>query len=516
MDNPMLAALLDAREQQRILQDREELPKNMTLFVQKAWPVLKPQELYRHNWHIEAICERLQAISAGQILRQQIWVPPGTMKSLTVSVFWHAWEWILRPSLRYWGASYETRLAGRLSSMSRDLMMSEWYQTRFGSGWEFTREAEYYYANNVGGTRLATAPQSTGSGEHGDRIIIDDPINARAADATSGTVLDEANSWYDGTVSSRGIGDDHVRVIVMQRLHEKDLAAHVLDLEEWEVLCLPERYFPKHPFMWPDDPRQVEGELLWPAHRGEKLSNALARALGPRAAGQLQQMPSAREGQIIKRHWWRFYDSRIRSEEKWAQLPKFTMIVTSVDTPLKDKETSDNVAAQVWGVKGADRYLLDLRLGKMNYGLAKRTVKEMGQWARKTWPYCPHFVLIENAGYGPELIDDLKRELTGVTKIPGGNEGNKETRAESATDSLESGNQFLPGYGPPWQPAYDEAKTPADVVAFIDNLALFNNAAHDDDVDAWSQVHNWLRGRQAQPIRTGKARPRQQAALPRR
>jgi predicted phage terminase large subunit-like protein len=182
--------------------------------------------------------------------------------------------------------------------------------------------------------------------------------------------------------------------------------------------------------------------------------------------------------------------------------------VISVDTPLKDKESNDNVAVQCWGVKGADRYLLDLRLGKMNYGLAKRTIREMALWSRRLWRGCRHPVLIENAGYGPELIVDLKRELTGVLPIIPGAEGNKEQRAEAASDGLESGNYFLPGYGPPWQPAYDEHRTPADVAAFIHSCALFPNAAHDDDVDAWSQVGNWLRDKSAQPIRTSKIRLR--------
>ena len=35
----------------------------------------------------------------------------------------------------------------------------------------------------------------------------------------------------------------------MQRLHENDLAAHVLETREpWDVLCLPERYEHDHPF----------------------------------------------------------------------------------------------------------------------------------------------------------------------------------------------------------------------------------------------------------------------------
>jgi predicted phage terminase large subunit-like protein len=158
----------------------------------------------------------------------------------------------------------------------------------------------------------------------------------------------------------------------------------------------------------------------------------------------------------------------------------------------------------VWGINNADRYLLDLRLAKMNYPTAKRTVREISQWARRTWR-CRHYLLIENAGYGVELIDDLKRELTGVVKIVPGAEGNKIQRAEAASDALESGNCFLPGYGPPWQPVYDETKTSADIAGFVSNAALFPNAAHDDDVDSWSQTMNFIRNRTTQPTRTSSA-----------
>ena len=215
---------------------------------------------------------------------------------------------------------------------------------------------------------------------------------------------------------------------------------------------------------------------------------------------------------MLKVAWWRFYDSEIRSKEQWSRLPKFRLLVISVDTPLKDKEQSDNIAIQCYGVKGADRYMLDLRLDKMSKGRARREIKEMWRWARSTWRGVPIYVLIENAGYGVELMDDLKREITGVTKIPAGEEGNKTIRADSASDALESGNYFLPGFGPPWQPAYDETKSPADIAAFIHNCALFPNVKHDDDIDAWSQFGIWIGKRSTQPARTLSAFKNRRAA----
>lgn len=520
--SPLLQELYRAREKRAIADDRVACEKSLVHFIKSGWQAFKPESEYVSNWHIEAVCEKLEAVSRGEIYRLQIWVPPGTSKTATVSVFWPAWEWTTNPWLRYWGASYETRFAARVAAMSRDLMLSEWYRERWGEFFRFTRDAEGYFANNKGGTRLATAPESTGTGEHGHRILIDDPINANATNANSKIELYDANRWYDTTVVSRGIdiGFRHARVLIMQRLHEEDLAEHLIKLEgwdreggDWHVLCLPERYEPSHPFVWPDDPRKKEGELLWPAQRDEKASNALAKSLGPhRAAGQLQQRPAAKEGDILKRAWWRFYDPRIKEKEDWSQLPNFSMIVMSIDCPLKDKQTNDNIAIQTWGIHGTHRYLLDLRLDKMSYSSAKRAVKEMAQWARRTWPRAQHKVLIENTGYGTDLILDLKDEFTGLTKINPQQDGDKVVRADRASDALESGHCFLPGYGPPWKPpVYEETKTPPAVSAFVHNCSLFPNGAHDDDVDAWSQMVNWMRGKQTRPIRTSSAVRRRRA-----
>jgi predicted phage terminase large subunit-like protein len=533
VSTPLVEAVDAELNRRQIEEDRERLPQSLYEFVKASWNEVEPLVPFVDNWHLTAICEHLEACSRREIERLQIWVPRASMKSRLVSCFWHAWEWTHSPWVRVFSVSYDLRLSGRLASDTRDLMMRPWYQDRWGHMFEFTREGERYYGNSHGGTRLATATKGGALGEHGNRILIDDPINVRQAEANSGLLLQEANDWYDSVVPGTRL-NPCAEVIIMQRLHENDLAGHALagEYHDWTVLCLPERFEVSHPYAWrkprldenvvkhlPDelkdgDPRQ-EGELLWPARRDERASNAMAAGLTSfRAAGQMQQRPASREGEILKTDWWRFYDPRIRDKDDWDKLPRFTSVVVSVDTPLKDKESSDNVAIQCWGVRGADRYLLDLRLDKMNYPTAKRQIKEMTRWARKRWPSCAHHVLIENAGYGVELIVDLKREITGVTKVSPGIEGNKVSRAESASDALESGNCFLPGYGPPWQPAYDEKRTPASVAGFIHNAAVFPNSKHDDDVDSFSQAMNWLRSRSMRPGRTlSPFKGRRRAAL---
>jgi predicted phage terminase large subunit-like protein len=378
-----------------------------------------------------------------------------------------------------------------------------------------------------------------GTGEHGHRILIDDPINAKDADATSKVTLDSVNQWFDGTVPSRGLDGvhladgrtmDHARVIIMQRLHEEDLAAHALEIEDWVVLCIPERYYSGHPYAYRGQAGRVsaedkgstlgagdmraEDELLWPDRRNERASDALARQLKHRAAGQLQQMPAPKEGQTLLRSWWRFYPPNLFEDAN--RRPKCTMIVQTIDCPQKDKQKNDMVSIQAWGVKGADRYLIDITTTHMNFFRAKRAAIEQAKHVRKMYPRARHKVLIENGGYGPELYVDLKRILTGCEKIAGGQDGNKEVRADSAADDLQSGNCWLPGIGGGADTSLGPAATISkEIHDFIESCAVFPHGKHDDDVDAWSQAMNWLRSQVIVPGRTSSAfkhRRRERAA----
>jgi predicted phage terminase large subunit-like protein len=338
-------------------------------------------------------------------------------------------------------------------------------------------------------------------------------------------MLAQASDWWGSTWASRlndSVTRKGVKIVIGQRIHTKDLIGYLLSDDEnardWVHLCLPALYEKKHPYRYPvqrklssgrviqGDLRRKENEPLAPSYMDlATLRDATRDMTSHVFSGQYQQRPAPREGAILKREWWRFYDPRHRGVPD--KLPRFGMVVLSVDTPQKDKETSDNVAITCWGIAGADRYLLDIEMQRMNYGKAKRRVLEMTNWARKLWPNCAHFILIENAGYGVELIVDLRREVTGVTKISPAKDGDKVMRAESASDSLESSNVFLPGVSlqQDGTGGMNERESPADIVAFVNSCALFPYGSHDDDVDSWSQAMNWLRGRSQSPARTASA-----------
>lgn len=486
-----------------IADEARELERSLRAFVRAAWHVVWPATTYVHGWHIDAICDHLEAVSRGEIRRLQIWVPPGTMKSTLTSIMWPAWEWATRPQLRYITASYDLDLAQDFAVKSRDLLRSAWYQTR----WPHVllkrdQDLKRSYANTAGGTRMVSSPSSTATGRHGDRILIDDPLNAR--EVASEAKLAEVADWHDGTLSTRFADPKTgVEVIIQQRLAERDLAGHVIAAaaHEWTVLCLPEEYEPRHPYAWDGDPRNVEGELLWPDRVGDPEHLARLLELGPhRAAGQLQQRPAAREGAILKRAGWKFFPKRWLDDDE-PGLPQFRSIVQSWDTAFKDKTSSDYVVGQVWGVAGADLYLLRVTRDRLSLSLTKAAMRELTSWTRARWPMLPERILIEKSANGVEIIEELKRELRGVTPVVAS--VSKIARAEAAEPALAAGNVYVPGQAEPDDPSgYNSAVTPAWAAQLIEEAATFPNGDHDDSVDAFTQAVNWTRGRSLAPSRS--------------
>lgn len=71
-------------------------------FVRQAWPIVEPGTALVWNWHLDVICDALQRQIEGdpEYRKLLVVVPPGFMKSLLVSVFAPAWEWLHNPCRR--------------------------------------------------------------------------------------------------------------------------------------------------------------------------------------------------------------------------------------------------------------------------------------------------------------------------------------------------------------------------------------------------------------------------------
>jgi predicted phage terminase large subunit-like protein len=489
------AALAHRREQDAIAEEAATFPESFILFVPAAWPVLEPTTPYVPNWHVDAICAHLEAAAAGEISRLLINIPPRHMKTTLVSVMWPAWLWTHKPHLRFLTASYGANLAERDAVRARDLIRSPWYQQRWPLGIKNDVNRTNRYENTATGCRVATGVGGEATGEGGDVIIIDDPH--KLEEAMSGPARARVIDWHDGTMSTR-LNDPNtgVEVVVMQRHHERDLSGHLLDRSGWTHLCLPSRYESRHPFVWPDDPRTQDGELLWPEHVPETALAGIEHTMGSfRAAGQLQQRPAAAEGDLLNRRWWRFFEPAWLEPENLAMLPAFTTVVSSWDTAFEDKTSSDYVVGQLWGLHGPDRCLLRSYRRHANLHQTKDAMADMYTWGVERWPGAAHSILIEKSANGAEISSQLRHELPGVTAVIVSTD--KITRAIAAAPPLESGNVFVPGRATPDTAAGYQA--PDWVTDLIDEAAAFPKGRYDDQVDAYSQAMNWASTRH-QPI----------------
>lgn len=346
-------ALIDA-DQVLIDLDRAEAKASLSSFISMAWHITEPGQPYIHGWHIDALCEHLEAITDGVEVNGETYnrllinIPPGTMKSLAVSVFWPAWEWgpCDMPHLRYVCASHSQELAIRDTMRMRRLIMSEWYQARWpGVKMTADQNAKTKFENESGGFRQAAAAGSI-TGSRGDRVIIDDPHSVEGANSEQ--MRASTVEWFLEAVPTRVNNPrESAIVVVMQRLHEEDVSGVILDKQlGYDHLMLPMEYDPSRAYPTKigfTDPRTEAGELLFPARFPPDVVARDKRIMGPYAtAGQFQQEPTPRGGGVIKREWWRLYDADV--------FPPMEFVVAALDTAYTLKSENDYSALTVWGL----------------------------------------------------------------------------------------------------------------------------------------------------------------------
>ena len=380
----------------------EKARRDLHEFVMQAWHVLEPGTGFVDGMHVQAICAHLQAITEGRLANLIINVPPGHAKSLLTAVFWPAWWWIHAPQTRFLFASYSMTLSVRDSVRCRRLIESPWYRERWGSLYQLTSDQnqKHRFENNRTGYRIATSVGGSATGERADVVVVDDPHSV--AQAVSDVERRTAVEWWNGTMSTRlnDLRTGH-KVVIQQRLHEADLTGDLLQKGGYELLCLPAEFEPERrcttSIGW-TDPRTEAGELLCPERVNRQDLEHLKVSLGSfRYAGQCQQRPSPAEGGIFKRMWFGFWKPahlelppvQVRTPDGQmvsiaaVSIPELDNLVQSWDMSFKDGASSDYVVGQVWGAKGADRFLLHQCRGKMDMPATKEAVRALSEhWPR--------------------------------------------------------------------------------------------------------------------------------------
>ena len=435
---------------------REMQTRSMHDFIKGAWSTLEPGRQFHDNWHIQAICEHLEAVSKSEIRRLIINIPPRHMKSLTCAVAFPCWTWIKQPWKQFLFASYNQALSTRDNVKCRRLMTSPWYRERWGDSFKLTTDQnqKHLFENNKNGHRIAPSVNAGLTVDGGDVIVIDDPHNVKQAESEA--IRSEVLEWWDTAVPSR-LNDPTTGafVIIMQRVHQSDLTGHILQRwkeavadplqthpEAWTHLCVPAEFEIEHPHYYQtalksathqEDPRITEDELLWPSRFPEKALANLKASLGAYgSAGQLQQRPSPKGGGILRENWWKIW-------EKDAE-PDFVYILQSWDTAFSEKDTASYSACTTWGVFTHNGHYAIMILNRWR---DRVPYPELRKQARKQYDsYSPDAVLIEKKASGQSLIQDLR--MMGIPCITYSPDRDKVSRCHAASPLLEGGVVWRP------------------------------------------------------------------------
>jgi predicted phage terminase large subunit-like protein len=473
------------------------LKRSLLAFTREAWLILEPEHPFVQNWHIEELCTLLEQVAAGfghagmpaqftthePIDRVVINIPPGTMKSLLVSVIFPCWLWARNPKLRILTAAYSDKRALDANLKARLLLKSQWFQQLFPLEFVEDQDTKGRFDTTKGGWRIATSVGGEGTGLHPDLIVIDDA--ATAADAQSEAERKKVNGWFDQTVSSRGVSRGVKVIVIGQRLHEEDLPGHLLKRAGWTHVCWPMRFMTARPATDtqpgyqpdPRDHRTKEGDLLFPQLFTEAKVRQLELDLGPYGtSGQLQQQPSPEGGGLFKREWFKFVDAA----------PALARRCRGWDTAASEGKGDYLVGVKIseefeWDVKDGKRkfqstgrfFVEDVQRDQLGPDGVDKLMKVTAQLDGKA---CSVREEKEGGSSGVIVINARTKLLRGFNYAGVQLGGSKVTRAKPFRSQCEGGNVYL--VKAHWNEAY------------IVELCAFPTAKHDDQVDASSCAFN--------------------------
>jgi predicted phage terminase large subunit-like protein len=446
------------------------LRADLRSFIRKVFSTVSPGEPYLHNWHIETIAYQLERVFLGETTRLLINQPPRSLKSICASVAYVAWLLGRDPTRRVIAVSYSGDFAAELHRQFRQVASSEWYAALFPHT-RWAKETGLEFVTTLGGGRYATSVGGTLTGRGADLIVIDDPLNA--AEAQSEAARKRVIDWFGGSLVSR-LNDKRTGTIVavMQRLHEDDLAGHVLRQGGWEHLDLPAIAVEEQVLQLGPERRHLRrvGDVLHPEREDFAALEALKRELGGMMfSAQYQQRPVPLEGNLVRRAWFRYFTP--------STLPRpsyLTKIVQSWDVAMQTGETNDYSVCTTWRADQDDVYLLHVFRGRLEYPELRRKVIALAE------EHGCSRVLIEDAGPGMNLLQDLRHSPAPGRLRPIGirPEGGKLERMAAQTAKIEAGHVHL-SENAPW------------LGEFLSEILAFPNGRHDDQVDSFSQFLFW-------------------------
>lgn len=432
-----------------------------------------PHKWYPSKFHMY-LCDEIQKFvekdssefPAGEFLILN--TPPQVGKSSTVTEVLPSWYKMRNPDKGVIVISYGDDLAQRFGRANLEKIK------QFGHlfGVEVNKKKATAAEVELKGHKLQMISRGIGSsltGFTGNLILIDDPIKNRE-EADSEGKRNKMWAEFNDSIATRLNNGDKL-ILIMTRWHEDDLAGRIIKEypERTTVINIPCEADSE------DDPLgRMIGEPICPEIGRDKAwvedkKATITTEEGSRTWNALYQgRPTAKEGNMLKREWWQYYNRADFDEGRLT----FDTMVLSVDATFKDGAKNDYVALEVWGKKGINLYLVDLVNQHLNFPDTVRRIRII----LAKYPQI-RGVYIEDKANGTAIIQTLKNQVFGV--IPVTPDKSKEARVQDVSFYIEAGNVYLP-------------KDMAFTWDFVDQCAEFPNGKHDDMVDSASQAINKL------------------------
>jgi len=354
-------------------------------FVKCVWPEFIEGAHHRH------IAKKFNDLAHGKISRLIVNMPPRHTKSEFASYLLPAWMIGRNPNYKIIQATHTADLAIDFGRKTKNLVDEQKYGEMFNTRLQEDSQAAGKWKTQQGGEYFAAGVGGAITGRGADLLIIDDPHKEQDVRA-DGKSFDKAWSWYMAGPRRRLQPGGKI-VIVMTRWSTKDLTGRLIQSMssdeggQWDVVELPAI--------------MPSGKPVWPGYwKIEELEKTKASIPVSNWNAQYMQSPTAEEGAIIKREWWK----------KWTgeKLPKLEHIIQSYDTAFMKKETADFSAITTWGVfrENEDRppnlILVDALKGRYEFPELRRKALE----SYKYWH--PETVLIEAKASGLPLTYELR------------------------------------------------------------------------------------------------------------
>ena len=428
----------------------EKISNDFMAFVKEMWPE------FIEGKHHKEIADKFNKLANGKCKRLIINMPPRHTKSEFSSFLLPAWMVGRKPDLKIIQSTHTTELAIRFGRKAKTLMDSPEYKRVFDTRLREDSQAAGKWETEQGGEYYAAGVGSAITGRGADLLIIDDPHSEQ--DAMNPEALERAYDWYTSGPRQR-LQPGGAIVLVMTRWSTKDLTSKLISsqknikADKWEII--------EFPAILPS------GNPVWPQYwKKEELEGVKASISVGKWNAQWMQNPTAEEGSILKRDWWRVWDK--------PGIPPLQHIIQSYDTAFSKKETADYSAITTWGVfypnedSPAHLILLDAFKERLEFPeLRKEALEQYKYWN-------PDTVIIEAKASGQPLTYELRKLGIPVINFTPSKGQDKHARVNAVAPMFESGMIWAP----------DEEF--ADEV--IEECASFPYGDHDDLVDSTTQA----------------------------